>query len=272
MAKKRDEPEGRSEARQDPLVERLRPDPSKPAQEVTVFVGLRGCGEQEDRCRLYFTRELDYCVEFALEDVVYEEPVPRDQAPLVGLEATRVALKRGASVEYRRTRTAEPVDEFDLDIRLGPSGSQGRPPRAAGTIGVTCQTFCGACTWEAECPGPTGDCGTEVSCICGETHQITLCRGNTCVDVNTCLTCETQCNTQCGGTCQTCPTQCETQCGTCQTCQTCATQCGTCQTCATQCGTCETCDTQCGPTCQTCATCLTCNPHVFTCGPQCVLP
>jgi hypothetical protein len=194
--------------------------------------------------------------------------IPPDQPPFLGEQATRVTLRRDATVAFTRTQHARPLDEFDLDVRL--AARLPAPPEPA-TFG---------------CP----DIGFE-------TVQITICRGATCLEpcdtraticddatcdvtCRTCRTCRT-CQTQCGqATCHTCET-CQTQCGqaTCQTCQTCQTQCGqatcqTCQTCQTQCGqaTCQTCLTRCRQ--ETCITCETrcggtCNPHVFTCGPKC---
>jgi hypothetical protein len=256
------------ELSQDPFVERLRPDPSEPPIPIRVLEGLLGSSDREGYWRLYFTRELDYYAEFRAEDVVYSEPIPPDQPPFLGQQATRVGIRRDATIEYTRVRTPRPVDEFDLDIRLGARGGW-RGPRA----------IPGPETWEAECPGPTRDtCRTICGGCGGDTFQITICRGRTCIDVGTCDTCARTCDTcltQCQDTCFTCGT-CRTQCGqaTCVTCWTCQTQCG-----QATCGTCpgQTCATQCGqPTCQvTCETCPrtrceceTFNPHVFTCGPN----
>jgi len=246
------------ELSQDAFVERLRPDPSQPPQSTVSLAGLLGDSDRQGFRRLYFTRSLDHYAEFRAEDVVYSEPIPPEQGPLVGTEATRVGIRRGAPIEYTRTGAAE-GDEFDIDVRLGAPGMGSGPALPPET-------------WEAECPGPTwGGCDqTLVTCGC-ETVQITICRGHTCADV-----CTDTCRTECGQrTCETCRTQCGQ--ATCQaTCQTCQTRCGqaTCQTCQTQCGqaTCHTCQTRCGQaTCgRTCVTCDTCNPHVFTCGNQCL--
>jgi hypothetical protein len=46
--------------RQDPHVERLRPDPSQPPQRVIVLQGLLGHSDRPGYQRLYFTPELDY--------------------------------------------------------------------------------------------------------------------------------------------------------------------------------------------------------------------
>jgi hypothetical protein len=199
------------------------------------------------------------------------------------LEATKVTLRRDAVVRFTHVRSAAPVDEFDLDLRLGPPG------RVPGALPGEPQT------WEAECPGDTWDvcptdfaCGTDIcptgwtvckprTCNCTDNTCRTDCGQRTC---ETCQTCAGQNTCQTCQTCQTCPGQatCQTCAGqaTCQTCQTCPGQ-ATCQTCAGQ-ATCQTCDTCPGQnTCQTCDTCAgrtcltcdTCNPHVNTCGPRC---
>lgn len=261
-----EESPSREERPQDPLVERLRPDPAEPPQRVITHSGLLGNSDRPGYQRLYFNRALDHYAEFRTDDVVHTEPIPPDQPPFLGEQATRVTLKRDATIDYTRSRRARPLDEFDLDIRLWPRVAPGQPP-----VPFT----------EPWCPEtevcPTEGCGTLVTCRCGDTVQITICRGRTCVDVCTDDTCRTDCGqatcdtcqTRCGqDTCVTCQT-CQTQCGQ-ATCATCQTRCGqeTCQTCQTRCGqeTCRTCETQCGATC---GTCDTCNPHINTCGRQC---
>jgi hypothetical protein len=240
-----DQPDAGSE--QHPHVQRIRPDPSQPPQRVLTLSGLRGDSDRAGYRRIYFTRELDYFAEFRTEDLLGTESIPADQPPLVGLEATRVILRRDATINFTRTRQARALDEFDLDVRLGggPSGGQAQP---ALFTGFRC-TFLDGCDTGRTCDTCRTDC-----------------------DQHTCNTCQTQCNQDtCLATCT-----CQTQCGQ-DTCQTCQTACGTCQTacgtCFTQCGqdTCGTCDTNCHQ--QTCHTCDTCNPHVFTCGnqPQCRL-
>jgi hypothetical protein len=252
---------------QDDFVARTRPSPTDPPPRTLVLTGLLGDSDRPAHRRLYFNRALDYYAEFATEDVLSTDTVPSDQPPFVGLDATRVTLRRDALVSYTHTRQAAPVDEFDLDLRLG-----GQRVRAIPNLPAE--------TWEAECPGPTWGgcatdigCGTDVDCPTG----FTVCKPRTC---NTC-------RTDCGATCDTCRT--------CDTCQTCAGQ-NTCVTCAGQ-NTCQTCNqatcvtcnqatcvtcnqntcVTCGDTCatcetcnqRTCRTCDTCNPHVFTCGPRC---
>jgi hypothetical protein len=260
---------------QDPLVERLRPDPSRPAEPTRTLAGLLGDSDRPGMRRLYFTAELDFYAEFRSDDVLAIAEIPPDQAPFLGEPATRVTLRRDATVEFTRTERARPLDPFDLDVRFAPgaAGPGGGGPitfgepgcletngfgcQETGTIatftcptqfGQTCGPTCGFTCFGTCGPtcGPTCHCGTGIRC----TVNI-RCIGQT-VDCQlaTAVTCETQCQTACG----TCQTQCQQA-----TCATCATQCGTCQTHCQQ-ATCHTCETQ----------CATCNPHVFTCGNRCL--
>jgi len=228
---------GPEELRQDPFVERLRRDPSQPPQPVRVLEGLLGNSDRAGYHRIYFTRELDTYAEFRAEDVVYREPVPPDQPPFRGLDASRVGIRRDAPVWYTQVRTPRPVDEFDLDIRLSRLGPR-RGFAAPGRRGFAA-------------PGRRGFAAL------GET------------------TCQTQCGTCGQATCGN--TECATQCGTCDPATCVDTQCGTCDTCQTQCDTCaNTCQT-CQTRCDTCApdTCVGpfCNTHAFTCDdPNCQIP
>jgi len=223
---------------------------------ITTFVGLLGRSPKEGYWLLYLGLDMSVYVEIREDDIIHSEQLPPDKSPFGSLGGTRIYVKKDAEVITTRTvsrthKAGAAEDEFDLDIRLG--GSAG-PVLQAPCRGTEFGTTCGA-----DCPGPTGDGQTCLTCrSCGDTcfrtcadtcrTQCDTCPGDTCA--RTCDTCR---RTQCGQTCQTCQT-CQTQCGTCQTCQTCQTQCGTCQTCRTQCGTCQTCQT-----CQTCRTqCDTC--------------
>jgi hypothetical protein len=198
--------EGRREPEdlgQDPYVERLRPDPSQPPEAVRILEGFLGESDREGYRRLYFTRELDYYAEFRTEDVVFSESIPPDQPPFLGHQATRVGIRRGATIEYTQLRTPRPVDEFDLDIRLEALGGR----RAEGPAMVPQSQFepCPDCTGRLTGCGPITDDTCRTQC-----NQLT------------CQTCQTRCNQPtCQGTCQTCQTQCNQP-----TCQTCRTQCG----------------------------------------------
>lgn len=244
---------GGEETRQDPHVERFRPDPSQPAERPLVLSGLLGRSDRPGYTRLYLTRDLDYYVEFRSEDVIFSEPIPADEAPMRGLDATRLHVRRDTTIDYIWSRSARPVDEFDLDVKLGaPARGPWLPPE---TRGADCPGFTAfGCRW-TELPG-LGRCGPR------DTIAITICRGNTCLDpCDTRITCDT-CQTACGqATCETCQTNCNQ--ATCATCDQ-----ATCQTCLTNCNqaTCVACGTQdtCGRTCD----CMTRNARVFTCGPN----
>jgi hypothetical protein len=181
---------------QHPLVDQLKPDPNQPAKRVVVLVGLPGNSDRSGYQRLYLSTKLDYFAEFLSSDVVSTETVPASDSPFSGHDATRVSISRDATIHYVRVRSPQPVDEFDLDVRLAAP----RAPTAAGTESGR-ETLCGhpnGCT--------NGTCHTDCDC-----------------PTNTCH------NTRCGATCDdgTCP---RTQCG--DTCAGAATCCGTCVTCA----------------------------------------
>lgn len=237
---------------QHPYVERLRPDPSKPPRPAVTLTGLLGRSDRDGHQRLYFTRDLGTYAEFPSSDVIFVEPVPAAESPIKGIDASRVTLSHDAPIHYTRSTKATALGDFDLNVRTARARTVAGPRPFAET-------------WEAECPGPSffAPCQTDFTCVCGDTVQITICRGRTCIDVCTNNTCRTDCEQ---ATCDTC----DTQCGTCRTC---AGQ-NTCQTCQTQCDTCQTCDPTCN-TCQTdcrgrtCITCDTCNRHVNTCDPRC---
>ena len=184
---------------QDPYVERLRPDPSQPPEPVRILEGLLGDSDREGYKRLYFTRELDHYAEFRTEDVVFREPIPSEQPPMVGLDATRVGIRRDAPIEYTRVRAPRPVDEFDLDVRLGGAPTR-RPATTIDTcFGFTCggeQTCANTCqnTCQNTCVGFT----CEGQQTCGGT-----CVGGTC-DIFTCEafgTCDLRCFSAIGGQC-----------------------------------------------------------------------
>lgn len=114
--------EGRANAAdkaQDPIVARRKPGPAQPVEPTITMSGFLGDSDRQGFRRLYFTRDLDYYAEFRAEDAVDVETIPADQDPFRGEEATRLRLRRDATVEYTRIRTARPVDEFDLDIQFG---------------------------------------------------------------------------------------------------------------------------------------------------------
>lgn len=225
-SERRDARSSNEERPQDPHVERVAPDPSQPAQTGMTLRGLWGESDREGFRRLYFTRNLDQFAEFRAEDVLYTEPLPAEQPPLVGLDTTSVTVRKGADVEYSRISPAEETpDAFDFDVRAAPTA-------AGSLLPLTVWTY-PACQPNTVSPCHTGP--TQVGCYtspefptCGST-----CQGGTCEGYGTCGTCPPTCP----NTCNTCMTNCAQQ--TCrQTCQTCHTNCGqhtcgdvTCQTC-----------------------------------------
>jgi hypothetical protein len=163
---------------QDPIVGQLRPDPARPPDPTLRMSGFLGDSDRPGFRRLYFTRDLDYYAEFRVSDVVHLYPIPADEQPFRGEEATRVVLRRNASIDYTRTRVARPIDEFDLDVRLrrlgvepdphfltaGPADSCFDCPVTPGTCQDTCQTCvtnCGTCetcvNWPTCEPSPVPD-------------------------------------------------------------------------------------------------------------------
>jgi hypothetical protein len=276
-------PNAGKELPQHPLVESLKPDPSQPAKKSTVLTGLPGKSDRPGYQRLYLTTRLDYYAEFLTRDVLGAQVIPADRSPFPGQEATQVTIGRDSTIYYILARSAQPVDEFDLDVRLGAPGAMAAVlPLPTNTCpGGVCETrltFCDTCprTQCETCP-PTrcntchthcnqATCGVQHTCVNTQCNQATCGAQQTCVNTQcnqvTCV--NTQCNqhtcvnTQCNQA--TCPGG--------QTCggQTCVfTQCNqhTCgqQTCGlTQCNhhTCavNTCDDTCFRTCVTCI-----HPH-----------
>jgi hypothetical protein len=104
-----DTPESAADRPQDPLVEQLRPDPSQPPQPALTLAGLLGDSDREDFRRLYFTPDLGYYAEFRVEDVLSVATIAPDDPPFAGHEATRVTIRRDATIDYTHTRAARPV-------------------------------------------------------------------------------------------------------------------------------------------------------------------
>lgn len=226
MAGEDEEPSGddqqpdAAENRQDPYVQRMRPDPSDPARSVIAFSGLLGDSDRPGYRRLYLSKALNYYAEVRSIDIVHVDSIPPDVPPFEGLRATRITMERSAPIDYVWSGNSAELGDFDLDIRINPPSGMLTPLTYTMTPGPYTMTDCGQY-----------GCGAY-------TQQATQCPGMTCP------TCQT-CNTQCGYTCNTCQTQCnQNTCNTCnqQTCHTCQTACEqhtchpTCQTCETQCG------------------------------------
>jgi hypothetical protein len=200
---------------QDPYVERLKLDPSQPAKRVVELVGLPGNSDRPGYQRLYLTTKLDYYAEFLTSDMVYSEAVAAGQSPFPRHEAARVSVSRDATIHYIWARSLQPVDEFDLDVRLGapasgaaapalpvtpPDGCQTPPVHTCqpcGLTAVTCETRCNQNT----CIGH-GTCGItlclQAACIFTQGGQAT-CAHTACQQM-TCVTCVVPGNT-CAATC-----------------------------------------------------------------------
>ncbi|MET8543071.1 hypothetical protein ABZW03_20820 [Kitasatospora sp. NPDC004799] len=243
-------PSGIGDRPQDDFVARNLGGPSeRPARTLTLS-GLLGDSDRAGYRRLYFNKQLDYYAEFASEDVLSVEDVGSDQPPFVGLDATEVTLRRDATVHFTQVETPAPVDDFDLDLRLGQGGEPGGLPRTVGPVTTLPRTAGGG-----GCIAPTDfACNTDFDC---PTVFRTGCRPFTCL-----CTQDGACHTRFGATCRTCDT-----CVTCgqDTCRTCNDR--TCFTCNAPCITLTrtqiTCDqATCGGTCD--RTCVTCNAVCIT--------
>jgi hypothetical protein len=185
---------------QHPFVERMKPDPSQPAERVTELTGLPGDSDRPGYQRLYLTAKLDYYAEFLVRDIVRTEAVPADQSPLSGLDTTRVSIRRDATINYTWSKSPQPVDEFDLDVRLGAAG----PAIALPPIPIPTHTCVDGCV-----PRTVDTCRTQcdqLTCATSPGHNTCA----TCPGQDTCATCPGQ------NTCATCPGQ--------NTCATCAGQ------------------------------------------------
>ncbi len=214
-------PEDRSRdvaGRQDPIVERRRPQPGEPAVAGRTLRGFLGDSDRRGNRRLYFTKSLDYYAEFAVEDVLHTVAIPPDRLPFPGEEATEVTLKKDVLIAYTRDRESRPPDVFDLDYRRLP---RMRPRTAQRNFADTeVLADCGYATYEVR------TCSTcEVTCM-GSTCEDTCkggysCEWYSCEDEHcTQATCnDTGCtgccpfpslDTQCG------PSQIETACVVCQ--------------------------------------------------------
>jgi hypothetical protein len=158
---------------QDPIVQRLRPDPTQPPEAALTMSGFLGDSDRPGFRRLYFTHDLTFYAEFRGEDVLHMAPIPPEDPPFRGEEATRVALRRDATVDYTRSRRAPAFDEFDLDVQFGRVMSARLP-----NIPYLTDSCIHGCWRTAECDPPV-----VTPASCGPT----------------CETCDTNC-----GTCDTC--------------------------------------------------------------------
>ena len=192
----------------DPFVASRINNPAEPPVPTFQLSGLLGDSERDGFRRLYLNTRLDYYAEFRVEDVISVDAIGAESPPFVGLDATRVSLKRDASVNYVHTRSG-PQEGFELDPQLGlpvggevPGGFIPDPTDPGGGLPTrftdTQLSFGGPCVPRTL----VEDCfRTVVTCwTCGDfacfTQQRT-CLRTACA---TCVTCQT-----CGqATCVTC--------------------------------------------------------------------
>jgi len=220
---------------QHPFVESVKSAPSQPAKKIVVLTGLPGDSDRPDQQRLYLTTKLNHYAEFPVSAIRSAETVPADQSPIAGQEATRVTISRDATIRYVTETSPQPIDEFDLDVRLGGLSAVPALGTQIGAPGTceTCMTECEPCQtrFVTRCLGTclafTCEGHTCVGATCVDTCVNTRCQQHTCVNTQcqqaTCV--DTQCQqatcviTQChqhtcaGLTCHTCvtchPIQCQ---------------------------------------------------------------
>src|SRR6516225_2178931 len=112
-------PNAGKELPQHPLVESLRPDPAQPTKKTIVLIGLPGKSDRPGYQRLYLTTKLNYFAEFLVSGILNAETMPADKSPFPGHEVTQVTIGRDANIQYTSATSPQPVDEFDLDVRIG---------------------------------------------------------------------------------------------------------------------------------------------------------
>src|SRR5215217_898374 len=188
-------PEGLSE---DPIVERLVPDPSQPPTPPPVaLVGLLGRSLREGYWRLYFSSQLERYAEFKEEDVLNSVKIPQEQPPFAGLEATKVWLRRDAEVEYTRTESRRVQAEFLQGSLAAGFGGAGGGLGAAqmlgggggGPWGATRLPWCGSAVDmcpSALVPGPCPPRQTFDGCTVGGCASMLVIECGSMVDA--CLT------------------------------------------------------------------------------------
>jgi hypothetical protein len=137
-----------SERRQDPIVQRLRPDPSQPAPRTTTLRGFLGDSDRQGYLRIYFTRTLDYYAEVRSEDVLQVVALPVQQSPFPGEEASMMDVRPGVSINYVRARITRETAPFDLDVRPVSRvfGHSEEPVFTDSVISPSCNIFDTSCT------------------------------------------------------------------------------------------------------------------------------
>ena len=95
--------------KQDPLVDRLRPDPSQPLPDVVVLFGYLGKSSEREHWRLYLTTQLNEYVEIAEGDILETESVATEKNLMGG---TRLWIRRDAPLQHVRVNSRQVEAEF----------------------------------------------------------------------------------------------------------------------------------------------------------------
>lgn len=139
--------------RQDPLVERLRPDPSAPI-EAQMLTGFLGRSVREGYWRVYLSATLNEYVEVAEEDVIDTAPVESGET----MAGSIVWVKRTARLERTTVSPYDAQSEFlgggitdSLMREMGPQGLGGGSPELAGFFTRTVSRL--LCTRNTICTG-----------------------------------------------------------------------------------------------------------------------
>jgi hypothetical protein len=110
---------------QDPLVDRLLPDPARNPPDVIVLTGFLGKSARDSHWRIYPTPELDEYLEVDERDIVHREPLAPDENAIGG---SRLWVKASAKLVHARLLTHEAQADF-LRGEIGAAG--------AGTLAAT---------------------------------------------------------------------------------------------------------------------------------------
>ena len=260
---------------QDPLVGRRRPDPSQPPEPTKVLEGALGDSDRPASGGCTSAR-----ISTTTRSSVPTTSCPWRTSHPTGHRCSASRRRASRCAATRRSTSREPSGRGRWTNSTWTSGWRraGRRPQRSRRSAAPTLSSSAARSSARSTPSAADRRGTAARRrrVAVRRSRSRSAEGATCLDV-----CETRVRTFCEqATCDTCRTRCgQDTCRTCNqaTCQTCnQATCQTCNTCQTRCGqaTCQTCQTRCNQaTCRTCETrCGTCNPHVFTCGNQCVEP
>jgi hypothetical protein len=130
--------------KQDSLIDRITPDPTKQQASIQV-TGWLGHGGAEGTWNLYLTPKLDDYIQFSEQDVVHSQSLPTDYSPLGG---TIVWLRAGTSIQHVQVGTLQAQADFLAGgitstylagaLSSLPTAGSRRAAAAGGTMGVNC--------------------------------------------------------------------------------------------------------------------------------------